>query len=431
LNLESPQVDTFSEDDSHLLQALATQAVIAIQEARLLDALLEVAQFLLVQPYHQVCQRLVNLACDLLNVPAGGIWTQLDDQLVLLAGSEGILQGGRMPLKGSLAEEAMLTCAPVVSADVRTDPRFTLPDLAQQQGWIRALVVPLLAGDNSRPIGAFSVFDTSSEPGRFAESEWDKKVLSSLAYHAALAVQYQARQEELSIIQEQKAIAETFAAVGDIASNLLHNLNNKVGTIPVRIQGIEDKCGPALQADPYLAANLAEIERSAMEAMETVRENLSHLHPIHLVPVNVAACIQSAIKAADLPDGVTVQTQDLESLPVIIAGERSLILAFTNLLENAADAMDGKGLVNISGRSSKSWVEITISDTGPGISPELHDRIFELHFSGFSSSKPGKLGFGLWWVKTVMTRLGGSVTVESNGSQGTTFCLKLPRVEEK
>ncbi len=75
INLESPQVAAFSEEDSHLLQALATQAVIAIQEARLLDALQELAWRLLTDPAPRFFQRLVTLARELLNVAAAAIWT--------------------------------------------------------------------------------------------------------------------------------------------------------------------------------------------------------------------------------------------------------------------------------------------------------------------------------------------------------------------
>jgi len=74
-------------------------------------------------------------------------------------------------------------------------------------------------------------------------------------------------------------------------------------------------------------------------------------------------------------------------------------------------------------------VEISIADNGPGIPPELHNQIFELNFTGRAGAHPGKLGFGLWWVKTLMTRLGGSVMVESDGQHGATFVLRLPRVE--
>jgi signal transduction histidine kinase len=75
-------------------------------------------------------------------------------------------------------------------------------------------------------------------------------------------------------------------------------------------------------------------------------------------------------------------------------------------------------------------VEVTISDNGPGIAPQLHDHIFELNYSGRGTTHPSKLGFGLWWVKTLMTRLGGSVSVESDGTHGTTFRLRLPRAEK-
>ncbi len=120
-------------------------------------------------------------------------------------------------------------------------------------------------------------------------------MLSILGHYAALAVQNAADLEALRLAEEQRATTETFAAIGDIAANLLHRLNNKVGTIPVRVEGIQDKCAALLEADPYLAANLGEIQRSASEAMQVVRENLDHLRPIQLAPVSVAACIQEAL----------------------------------------------------------------------------------------------------------------------------------------
>ena len=249
-------------------------------------------------------------------------------------------------------------------------------------------------------------------------------------------------------------MAETFAAVGDIAANLLHQLNNKVGTIPVRVQGIQDKCRSAVLADLYLAANLDEIERSATEAMAAVRENLSHLHPIRLAPVDVSACVATALQTVSLPVGITVELDALDDLPAVVAGRQSLTLVFANLLENASEAMQGQGIVSIRGTTRDGEVEIAVHDSGPGIAPEWHDRIFEFSFSqgtaahssvpphgaapvpgagsgtnGRSARARGKLGFGLWWVKTLMVRLGGAVTVESDGQTGTTFRLTLPRAE--
>jgi signal transduction histidine kinase len=366
----------------------------------------------------------------LLDASASAIWTLKDEELVLEASSQGYEHGDHIPLKGSLTGQAVLSRTPVVTNDVRSDERFYRPDLAQMQNWSRALIVPLLPGDTEQPMGAFSVYSSTGATGHFADSEWDKKVLICLADYAVLAYQNAARQEALLAAQEQRSVAETFAAVGDIASNLLHQLNNKVGTIPVRIQGIEDKCQEALTASPYLAHNLEEIGRCATEAMESVRDSLSHLRPIRVEPVLIAPRVLDAITATKLPPSVYVRLEALDSLPVVLAGGGTLSLVFTNLLDNAADAMDGQGEIIISGSASDSWVNISVSDNGPGIPPHLHDHIFELNFSGRGASRPGKLGFGLWWVKTLMARLGGSVSVESDGLHGTTFQLRLPRPQE-
>ena len=73
-------------------------------------------------------------------------------------------------------------------------------------------------------------------------------MLACLANYAVLAVQNEAHQQAFAS-QERHWTAETFAAVGDISANLLHNMNNKVGTIPVRVQAIQDKYRSILEKD--------------------------------------------------------------------------------------------------------------------------------------------------------------------------------------
>ncbi len=151
-----------------------------------------------------------------------------------------------------------------------------------------------------------------------------------------------------------------------------------------------------------------------------------------MAPVDLNVCVQNALQQASLPPGVMVEIEGIEKLPLIFAGERSMVLVFSNLLENAAAAMNGEGTVHISGAASPNWIDVNVRDSGSGISPELHNIIFELNYSslppefGPDKRKPGKLGFGLWWVKSVMNRLGGSVSVESDGRSGTTFHLRFP-----
>ncbi len=436
LNLESPQVNAFDKQDRYILQILASQAVVAIQEARLLDTLLEISSLLPRLSTQEIYQALVERACDLLNVSSGIIWLLEKDQLVLQAATNPSHIGLRLHLEQALAGQSVQEARPVTIAlpgeqvpEKQPAPRY--PDLPDFTGKGAALIVPLLSSPENIPIGAFSVHTSPGDPRDFGQSDWDKKVLDILGHYAALAIQLSQQKEALRVAQDQRAVTETFAAIGDVAANLLHRLNNKIGTIPVRVEGIQDKSRAALSKDAYLEKNLAEIERSAAEAMEVVRESLFHLNPIQLAPVSIAASVQDAIASTRLPAGVGVTVDELEALPPVQAGPQRLALVFANLLENASDAMSGSGRIDIRGAVRGTQVEVTVSDNGPGIPPDLHERIFDLNFSarpgGRTSTHPGKLGFGLWWVKSLMARFGGSVAVESDGQAGTTFILTLPQ----
>ncbi len=84
----------------------------------------------------------------------------------------------------------------------------------------------------------------------------------------------------------------------------------------------------------------------------------------------------------------------------------------------------------MNGRLHDGWVEVTVNDTGPGIHPDLHERIFDFNFSG-SSRVSGKLGFGLWWVRTIIARFGGAIELVQHDEPGATFLLRLPIEREK
>jgi len=372
----------------------------------------------------------VDKACDLLNVPASLIWLVEDRQLVLQAATGEQPGKERLSLEGTASEKAIQGGEPVAVAKTGFGGSRAYSDLALLGEGGSALIVPMSSGldGSEKPFGVFMVYSSTSENRDFDQSEWDKKVLSILSHYAVLAVQNAAHQEALRVEQEQRAVAEAFAAVGDIASNLMHRLNNKIGTIPVRVEGIQDKCQPSLSQDPYLAMNLDEIERSASAAMEIMQETVFHLRPIQFTEVRIDECVREALSTVQLPPGVRVIQTGLESLPRVYAGTRRLTLVFVNLLENAVDAMRGEGTIEIRGQPNEKWIEIRFSDSGPGIPADLQERIFEFNYS--TQERPGKLGFGLWWVKTLTARFGGAILVESDGRSGTTFILNLPRKED-
>ncbi len=273
------------------------------------------------------------------------------------------------------------------------------------------------------------------------DTEWDRKVEAMLAQYDRLARDNEERQAALREAREARAVAETFAAMGDVAANLLHHLNNQVGTIPARVEGIQDKCPDLIAQSPYLAANLGEIERAALDAMQTVRERLALLRPITPAPVSLSECLGEALRAARLPGGVTVSAApELAALPPVLAGREGLMLILLNLLDNAGEALASArpggdptpdpGRISVSGWVQGQAVEVVVADDGPGIPRDLQGRIFEFDVSSRRRGGKGhRMGFGLWWVKTLITRLGGAIVVESDGKSGTAFRLRLPRAE--
>ena len=133
LNLESPDLGAFSEGDSHMLQSLATYAITAIQEVRLLDALQEAAQLIISQPSQKVLDQLCMMANDLLNSSSSAIWLDSESGGFRLVSSHGAGQHAE-----NFSEETNLS---------------------------NALLVPLLTGNEARKLGMFGVFNADSGRG--------------------------------------------------------------------------------------------------------------------------------------------------------------------------------------------------------------------------------------------------------------------------
>jgi GAF domain-containing protein len=438
INLESPQRNAFTEDDLRLMNALATQTVIALQEARLLEALEEVTIRMVQWPLDRLLTFIIQQACDLINAPHGVVWTLSGADpgtLVVRAATAGHTPGETLPMEESLIGSSLRERRPLTSPDVGRDPRFLRRELARTMGWVSGLVVPLLMRDGT-PRGALTLY--TSEPRAF--SEWDQRLLTWLANHTAIAIQEAETLEALAQARERQTLAETFAALGDVAANLLHRVNNLVGIIPVRVQGIVEK-RPAVREDAYLSSALDEIEQNARTAMAAARDAMAYLRPVKLQPTSVEMCFRTALERLNLPPEIRVSAEGWDSLPRVLAGEEQLRLVFFNLMENAADAMDGmektpgrRPTIRVSARTvpaptggAAAQAEILLTDNGPGVPREKRENVFDLEFS--TKRSPRKLGFGLWWVKTLITRLGGEIRLEDSPGGGCAFRILLPAVE--
>jgi signal transduction histidine kinase len=125
---------------------------------------------------------------------------------------------------------------------------------------------------------------------------------------------------------------------------------------------------------------------------------------------------------------VNVSTEFAEDLATIEAPGRDLNQVWTNLIDNASDAMNEEGELRIAARNDGDDIVVEVADTGAGMAPGVAERIFDPFYT---TKEPGKgTGLGLHTVHTVIGRIGGEISVDSSPS-GTTFTVRLPIIQPK
>jgi signal transduction histidine kinase len=123
--------------------------------------------------------------------------------------------------------------------------------------------------------------------------------------------------------------------------------------------------------------------------------------------------------------GIEVDLDFAADLSHVEAPGRDLNQVWTNLIDNAADAMEGSGTLMVSARNDGSHIVVSIADTGPGIPDDVAPRIFDPFFT---TKEPGKgTGLGMHTVHTIINRIGGDITL-TTGPGGTTFDVRLPAI---
>jgi signal transduction histidine kinase len=130
------------------------------------------------------------------------------------------------------------------------------------------------------------------------------------------------------------------------------------------------------------------------------------------------------ILRSKLKQGIAVSREYCTDMPLVPAYGSELNQVWTNLLDNAADAMGGEGEIAIRTRTEPDWAVVEIEDDGPGIPPELHSQVFDPFFT---TKEPGKgTGLGLATTYSIVTeKHGGSIGVESRPGR-TLFTVRIP-----
>lgn len=178
---------------------------------------------------------------------------------------------------------------------------------------------------------------------------------------------------------------------------------------------------------------LEEIGQGAARITEIVKALKSYSYldraPIQSIDIHEGLNNTLVMLRSELKKGITVQREFSESLPNIQAYGSELNQVWTNIIDNAADAMNGQGEIVIKTFREDSWVVVQIKDSGPGIPKEIQSKIFDPFFTTKSQGEGTGLGLNISY-NIIVQKHKGKISVHSRPGE-TCFEIKLPlKIEE-
>jgi signal transduction histidine kinase len=221
--------------------------------------------------------------------------------------------------------------------------------------------------------------------------------------------------------------SERLATVGRMAAHITHEIRNPLASLGLNVELLADEVGADNQEARALVTSIGnEIDRLS-EITETYLRFVRLPKP-KLEREDLGAIASSVLEFAgsELALARIEWTLDVEpELPDVIADESQIRQALLNLVRNAKEAMaDGGRLRITAGKTKDGLVKLALTDTGPGISKDNIDKIFEPFFS----TKAKGTGLGLALVQQIVSEHGGRIEVECPAEGGTRFIILLPAV---
>jgi two-component system NtrC family sensor kinase len=270
---------------------------------------------------------------------------------------------------------------------------------------------------------------------------------------------------ELKMVQSQVLQQEKMASIGQLAAGVAHEINNPMGFIisnlntlkrylervseymtvqTAAVQRCSEKCGnsnilaeiaetrKALKID-YITEDLDNLIKESLEGADRVKKIVQDLK-------NFSRVDESEFKAADINSGLestinivwnelkykATLVKEYGDIPLTVCNPGQLNQVFMNLLVNAAHAIEKQGEIRVRTWFERGLINITISDSGTGISEENQKRIFEPFFT---TKEVGKgTGLGLSIAYDIIKKHNGMIKVDSEVGKGTTFKISIPVV---
>jgi hypothetical protein len=219
----------------------------------------------------------------------------------------------------------------------------------------------------------------------------------------------------------------------EVARRVAHEIKNPLTPIALSAERIRRHLERASALDePSLKVVLgcAETIGSAVETVRTLVDEFSTLARFPAAqpqPSDINGIVRQALSLFEgRLDGIVVRTELADGLPLVMADTEAMKRAVANLVDNAAeslrDALVREVHITTALLHRKDAVEITVADTGHGVSPDVKEKLFLPYFS----TKKRGTGLGLAIVSRIMEDHRGSIRVEENLPVGTRFILELP-----
>ena len=444
LQVLNKQDGPFLHGDEELLLALAAQAAIAIENARLyhsmvqqnqelqrarrdlerrsreLNALYEVEKELSAAlDLDDLLSRILAQAITVLGGGAGSIALVDPDGALRFRTVQGPaapkLIERTLPHGTGLLGWSIAHRTPIIVDDPAKDPRHAT-EVAQEAG-VRPqhlMIAPLVEGDDV--IGGIEIID-QRRAARDGDGPWgeeDLKLLVLIAAQAAGAIGMARRRSEASN-------RDRLASIGRMLAGLLHDLKTPM-TI---ISGYAQLMAAADEAETR-ETYVEQIQRQFDLMAGMTREVLAFARGdtdlvVRKVYMNkFSEDLQMQLSAAIAGRGIELVV-DGKYDGIAYFDEQKLLRVFHNLTSNAVEAMPDGGKLKVLLDREGDELLISVGDTGAGIPAAVHARLFEL----FATGRKGGTGLGLAIVKRVVSDHRGTIRCET-GSTGTTFVIKLP-----
>ena len=239
-------------------------------------------------------------------------------------------------------------------------------------------------------------------------------------------------------LEERLREAERLSAVGKLASGIAHEIRNPLNFISLSIDHIRSRLGGRRTEETAEAlALMAKIKDELYRLNGMVESFLTVGKPLALnkSEVDVATLVRDVVELAQqkaVEQDIEILVEDHATAPPLYADPVQIKTCLMNVVLNAIQAMPGGGRLQITttfrsgpeagGEGLSGWVEMTVSDTGPGIGEEHLAKIFDPYFT----TKALGIGLGLAITKKIVEEHRGQIRITSRLQEGTTVAITLP-----